>query len=104
MHLEKLRQQRTRRLGHVRARAVFNLRQIGLTNGCLSSPCPTWSSTSSHFLTNGAHDLLLRHGTTQTAQRSFHLAQVTDFLAQFHISIRNIYIAYCDISQELDLL
>jgi hypothetical protein len=33
MHLEKLRQQRARRLRHVRACSVFNLRQVRLADG-----------------------------------------------------------------------
>ena len=32
----------------------------------------------------GAHQLKLRHGTAQTAQRSLDFAQVPNFLAQLH--------------------
>src|SRR5258706_11022889 len=74
----------------MRPRPVFDLRQVRLAN------------TLAQFLANGLHHLLLRHGTIHSAQRAFHLAQVANFLSQFHISHRNIYIAICDTCQELD--
>ena len=58
---------------------------------------------SSQFLAKGEHDFLLRHGTPQAAQRTFHFAQVADFFAQFHISHRNNSIAICNLCQEQDL-
>ncbi len=76
MHLEKLRQQRARRLRHVRARSVFDLREIGLADGVALA----------QFLADGAHQFKLRHGTPQTAQRAFHFAQVPNFFAQLHRS------------------
>ena len=97
MHLEELRQQRARGLRHVRARSVFDLREIGLADGLALA----------QLLADGAHQLELRHGTAQTAQRAFHFAQVPDFLAQLHrprpecyISNRDNYIAICDVCQE----
>src|SRR5580658_6444955 len=91
MNLEEPGQQRTRRLRHVRARSVLDLRQVRLADALVQ------------FLTNRLHHLLLSHGTVQTAQRAFHFAQVTDFLSQLHISDRYMYIAICNACQETDL-
>ena len=105
MHLEKLRQQRARRLRHVRASAVFNLRKIGLADGRTFGASPPLAQ----LLANRAHQLELRHGTPQPAQRTFHLAQVADFFAELHrspfgyIPTRDIYIAICDLCQEDNL-
>ena len=74
MHLEKLRQQRARGLRHVRARAAFDLREIGLADALAFAQLGA----------NGAHQFELRHGTAQTAQRAFDFAQVANFLAQLH--------------------
>src|SRR5208337_5280190 len=84
MKLEKLRQQGARRLRHVRASSAFDLRDVRLADGF------------AQLLADGAHQFELGQGAVEAAQRTFHLAQVTDFLAQRHIKYRNIYIAICD--------
>ena len=80
MHLEKLRQQRARRLRHVRARSVFDLRKIRLADGRTFRAAAAFAQ----LFADSAHQFELRHGTTQTAQRTFHFAQVPNFLAQLH--------------------
>ena len=91
MNLEEPGQQRPRRLRHVRPSAVFDLRQVRLADAL------------AQLLVNGFYHLLLRHGTSEAAQRAFHLAQVTYFLSQFHIPDRYMYIAICNACQETDL-
>src|SRR5260370_19003153 len=66
-------------------RPAFDLRQIRLAD------------TLPLFLADGPNHLLLRHRPAQAAQRPFHLTQVSNFLCQFHISYRNIYIAICNV-------
>src|SRR6476646_121919 len=85
MHLEKLRQQGTRRLRHMTPRSALDLRDIRLAEAL------------AHFLANAVDQFQLRHGTVQSAQRPFHFAQVADFFSQSHISYRNIYIAICNV-------
>src|ERR1700746_328117 len=90
MNLEKLRQQRARRLRHVRARTAFDLREIRLADAL----------PFAQFFANGAHQLVLRPGTAQTAERPFDLAQVADFFAQLHGSpsspLKSLYL-YCNL-------
>ena len=74
----------------MRACSVLDLRNIRLTDGLAA------------LFANGADQFLLGHGAAEAAQRTFDFPQVTDFLAQFHISYRDIYIAICNICQEMD--
>ena len=78
MHLEELRQQRARGLRHVRTRAIFDLRKIRLADG------RPFGTAFADLFAYGAHQLQLRHGTPETAQRAFDFAQVADFLAELH--------------------
>ena len=45
---------------------------------------PLARAAFAELLAHGAHQFQLRHGTPETAQRSFDFAQVTNFLAQLH--------------------
>ena len=58
VHLEVLRQQRARRLRHVTARAALNLREVRLADAL------------AQIVLHGAHNLLLRQGAAQFAQRA----------------------------------
>src|SRR5258708_38527206 len=85
MHFEKLRQQRPRRLRHMRTRAVLDLREIRLADGrCLLA---LLASPASKLFPNGANDLQLSHRSIQASQRFFNLAEVANFLAQLHIDM-----------------
>src|SRR5579863_9843690 len=88
----------------MRARATLDLRKIRLADG--RSRPGAFSGGAAQFLAQGPNHFLLRHGTIEPAQRAFHLAQIPDFLAQFHrlIPNRDIYIAICDLCQESNLL
>ena len=85
MHFKKLGQQGTRRLRHVPPRSALNLRDIGLADALAL------------LFADRCDQFLLSHRAVQAAQGAFHLTQVADFLGQLHISIRNIYIAICNI-------
>src|SRR5581483_10917885 len=94
MHLEKFREQRTRRLRHVRTCSVFNLRKVRLAE----------AFALRHLLADRPHEFLLRQRTPQSAQRPFHLSEVPNFLAQLHpasITDCDIYIAICNLCQDL---
>ena len=77
---EELRQQQTRGVGEVRARAGFDLRQVALRERLL------------HLRLDGPEKLLLGHRAAETAQAAFDFAQVTDFVAQLHLVVPQ----YCD--------
>ena len=84
MHLEELRQQASRRLGHVPASASFDLRNVGLADALALLPA------------HRRDQFLLGHRAAEAAQRAFNLPEVTNFLAQLHIANRDIYIAICN--------
>ena len=84
MHLEKLGQQGTSRLGHVPAGTVLDLRDVRLADALAL------------LLTNRLHQLQLRHRATQFAKRSLDLPQVANFLRQRDITDRDSYIANCN--------
>jgi hypothetical protein len=73
----------------MRPRSVFDLRQIRLADAfaLLPSPSSSASVAVADLLTNRTNELELRHRPAQAAQRSFDLAQVTDFLAELHVII-----------------
>ena len=87
MHLEEACQQQPGGVGQVRARAALDLREVGLADRRV------------HLLANGAHQFLLRHGAVESAEGAFDFAEVADFLAEFHIAIRNNNIAICNKSK-----
>jgi hypothetical protein len=93
MNLEELRQQQARGIRQMRTRAALDLRQIRLADAVALA----------QFLANGPNQFQLRHGALEPAKRSFDFAEVTDFFAQLHINIsnRDIYIAICDLCQDL---
>src|SRR5260221_14189827 len=59
MNLEEAGQQHAGRVGEMRARAAFYLRQIGLTE------------TSAHFLFEGTSEVLLGHLAAEAAESAF---------------------------------
>ena len=85
MHLEEPRQQHARRVGQVRPRSALDLRQVRL------------AQPAAHFLLQRDHQVLLRHLAAQAAQSAFDQPQVTDFLAEFHITDCNYNIAICNV-------
>ena len=84
MHLEKSRQQQSACVGQVRARAALDLREVRLAH------------RGAHLCADGADQLLLGHRAVESAKGAFDFAKVADFLAKFHIAIRNNNIANCD--------
>ena len=72
MHFEEAGQQHARRVGEVRARAAFYLREIGL------------AKPAAHFFFESAGEILLGHLAAESAQRAFDEAEVAEFFAEFH--------------------
>src|SRR5215471_7667255 len=69
----------------MRTLAALDLRQIRLADRL------------ARLFTDRLEQFLLGHRAPHTAEGAFHLAQVTDFLAERHMPNRNNYIAICNI-------
>ena len=72
VHLEEAREELTRMMRQMRARAALDLREIRLAEGGVELGA------------DGADDFLLAHLAAEAAQFAFHLAQRSDFLAEGH--------------------
>ena len=77
--LEKLRQQKPRRIGKVRTGPAFNLREIRLADSGFARLL-----SGGVLLLDRPDKLLLRHSTVEPAKVTFNLPQITDFVAEFH--------------------
>src|SRR5277367_5834369 len=97
MDLKELRQQQARRVRQMRPRATLDLREIRLAD---SSSSLTASVLGMVRLLDGPHQLLLRHRTAQPAKVSFDFAQITDFVAQFHIANCDNNITICNMCKQ----
>src|SRR6266567_1828781 len=95
---EEPRKQFSRRVRQVRARPIFNLRDVRL------------AQAAPNFLLHGGCQLLLGHRAAQAAQRTFHRTKRSKFVAEFHggsllyIAICKYYIAICYLSSEIAAL
>src|SRR5579863_1906250 len=77
MHFEKLRQRLPRCIRQVRPRSALDLRQVAL------------AQLRSRLRCDRPRQFLLAHGAIHAPEAALHLAQVPDFFAQFHSSVRN---------------
>ena len=80
MNLEESRQQHACRVGEVRTRTVFNLREIRLADAF------------SRLAPQSARQFGLAHLAIKPANGALHGAQVANFFSQFHISLIAMYI------------
>ena len=97
MNLEKLREEQARRVGEMGAGAALDLREVGLADrGSVLLPVARFC-----WILDGADQLLLGHGPVEAAKIAFDFTEVTDFVAEFHIADRNIYIAICNKSKRV---
>ena len=81
--LEELRKQQAGGVGEMRAAATLDLREVGLADcrlACILVPCI--------FLLYGADELLLAHGSIETAEVPFDFTKVTSFIAEFYCQSR----------------
>ena len=77
MHLEESGEEQTSGVGEVRTGAALDLREIGLTEGGFAVGCLGIGL-------NSADELLLGHGAVEAAKAAFDLAEIADFVAEFH--------------------
>ena len=70
---EETREQFAGSIGHVRARAVFDLRKVSL------------AEATAEFLFHGVDNFGLRHGAAEAAERALDSAEGAEFVAESHV-------------------
>ncbi len=92
---EESRQQQASGVGEMWAGTTLDLRQVGLADRRLARLL-----AAGVLLLDGTDRLLLGHSAIKAPQVALDFSQIPDFVAQLHITDRNIYIAICNTSQE----
>jgi hypothetical protein len=85
VNLEKPGEEETGRVGEVRAGAALDLREIGLAKGGFAVGCFGVGL-------DGADQLLLGHGAVEATKAALDLAEIADFVAEFHGYCRSQYL------------